>query len=219
MAKKKQSKKTAASSLPQKVEEVTPEGRARPSSLAQTREKRTKPPKVKPFNPCTHATSVIMDIQAYGELWRASMLDATGTADLDISAVLMLDLYDACATHGVNDDGCIRFNAALAAMHGMQPKNELEGMLCAQMVSVHVMAMRVLSIANLKGQTPYSIEQSVTHSTKLMRTFLMQVEALQKLRGKTTQQKVIVEHVNVQAGGQAVVGAVTHTGGEGAKGE
>jgi hypothetical protein len=42
---------------------------------------------------------------------------------------------------------------------------------------------------------------------KLLRTFTMQVEALHRYRGKG-QQKVTVEHVHVNAGGQAIVGTV-----------
>ena len=44
-------------------------------------------------------------------------------------------------------------------------------------------------------------------AVKLLRTFTAQVEALQRYRGKG-QQKVTVEHVNVNAGGQAIVGTV-----------
>src|SRR3984893_14804035 len=44
-------------------------------------------------------------------------------------------------------------------------------------------------------------------AVKLLRTFTMQVEALQRYRGKG-QQKVTVEHVHVNAGGQAIVGTV-----------
>ncbi len=40
---------------------------------------------------------------------------------------------------------------------------------------------------------------------------MQQVETLDKHRGKS-QQKITVEHVNVEAGGQAIVGNV-HTGG------
>jgi hypothetical protein len=40
-----------------------------------------------------------------------------------------------------------------------------------------------------------------------VRTFTAQLEALQRYRGKG-QQKVTVEHVNVNAGGQAIVGTV-----------
>ena len=44
-------------------------------------------------------------------------------------------------------------------------------------------------------------------AVKLLRTFTTQLEALQRYRGKG-QQKVTVEHVNVNAGGQAIVGTV-----------
>jgi hypothetical protein len=45
-----------------------------------------------------------------------------------------------------------------------------------------------------------------------MRTFTGQVEALNRGRGKGIIQRVVVERVNVEPGGQAVVGAVTTTG-------
>ena len=48
-------------------------------------------------------------------------------------------------------------------------------------------------------------------AVKLLRTFALQVEALQRYRGKG-QQKVTVEHVHVHAGGQAIVGAITPGG-------
>jgi hypothetical protein len=38
--------------------------------------------------------------------------------------------------------------------------------------------------------------------------FIEQVETMAKLKGKTGQQQVVVEHVTVKAGGQAIVGAV-----------
>jgi len=44
-------------------------------------------------------------------------------------------------------------------------------------------------------------------ANKLLRTYTAQVEALSRYRGKG-QQTVRVEHVTVQAGGQAIVGAV-----------
>lgn len=63
------------------------------------------------------------------------------------------------------------------------------------------------------------IDMNTNRATKLMRTFTAQVEALQKLRGKG-QQTVRVEHVTVNAGGQAIVGHVEHKArGEGAKDE
>jgi hypothetical protein len=50
-------------------------------------------------------------------------------------------------------------------------------------------------------------------AAKFLRTFTLQTEALARLRGQTGQQTVRVEHVMVQAGGQAVLGAVRTGGG------
>ena len=48
-------------------------------------------------------------------------------------------------------------------------------------------------------------------ATKMLRTFISQVETLKRYRGGG-EQKMIVEHVHVNEGGQAVVGTV-NTGG------
>jgi hypothetical protein len=50
---------------------------------------------------------------------------------------------------------------------------------------------------------------------KLARTFAAQVEALKRYRTRG-QQRVTVEHVTVNAGGRAIVGAVQTPGGAGA---
>jgi hypothetical protein len=57
---------------------------------------------------------------------------------------------------------------------------------------------------------------AIVRMVKLLRTYTMQVEALQRYRGKG-QQKVTVEHVHVHSGGQAIVGAVTQGGGVSSK--
>jgi hypothetical protein len=49
-------------------------------------------------------------------------------------------------------------------------------------------------------------------AVKLMRTYTAQVEALARLR-RGGEQRVIVQHVNVNEGGQAIVGAVNQPGG------
>jgi len=53
--------------------------------------------------------------------------------------------------------------------------------------------------------------RNVHRATWLMRLFAEQLEALAKLKGKSSQQRVAVEHVTVNEGGQAIVGAVAAT--------
>jgi hypothetical protein len=95
-------------------------------------------------------------------------------------------------------------------MHGIAPRDEIEGMLAAQMVAVHSAAMRSLRL--LKGSELVPQQDSNGNlAVKLLRTYTMQMEALQRYRGKG-EQKMTVEHVHVYQGGQAIVGAV-HQGG------
>ncbi len=97
--------------------------------------------------------------------------------------------------------------AALAALKGLAPRDELEGMLASQMVATHQAAMECLSRGMIPDQTFDGREQNLKHAAKLMGVYARQVEALDKHRGHG-QQKIIVEHVHVHAGGQAIVGNV-----------
>jgi hypothetical protein len=96
----------------------------------------------------------------------------------------------------------------VAAVHGIRPKDALEGMLAVQLVAAHTMAMECLKRAALPNQMDLGVEVNVNRGTKLMRTFASLTEALSRYRGKG-EQKMIVEHVHVHKGGQAIVGPVT----------
>lgn len=87
------------------------------------------------------------------------------------------------------------------------PKDHIEGMLTAQMIATHNAAMSCFTQA-LKHPLLDATNASLTSATKLTRTYTMQMEALNKYRGKG-QQKMTVEHVHVNAGGQAIIGNVS----------
>ena len=74
------------------------------------------------------------------------------------------------------------------------------------MAAVHMatFARRLANVETIPQQD--SAERALN---KLARTFTTQIEALKRYRS-TGQQKVTVEHVTVQAGGQAIVGNVSH---------
>ena len=94
-----------------------------------------------------------------------------------------------------------------AALGSLGVRDGLEALLAVQMVSMHSLAMDFLARVAIKNQTETGIELYVNRANKLLRTFAAQMEALKKHRS-TGQQHVTVEHVTVQNGGQAVVGAV-----------
>lgn len=108
-----------------------------------------------------------------------------------------------------NDEG--NSNFLLSVVRAVQPRDELEAMLAVQMGAIHAATMMMAQRLNHVDTVPQqnSTEQALN---KLARTYAMQMEALKRYR-TGGQQRVIVEHVTVNAGGQAIVGAVTTGGG------
>ena len=110
-----------------------------------------------------------------------------------------------------------QYSATIAVLIGIGPKDELEGMMAAQLIAAHNAAMECYGRAMIGEQTFAGRRENLTQANKLSRTFATLLEALNRHRGKGTQ-KVTVEHVHVHSGGQAVVGVVeTPGGGDGAK--
>jgi hypothetical protein len=143
------------------------------------------------------------------ERFERSQRDATGTTDPSLQGHLVGQVVD--TIWGLDNlrmlpqAHCIM--STMAMLKGIQPQDALEGMLAAQMVATNNTAMECLRRAALGNQTLEGREMNLKHAAKLMALFSRQVEGLDKHRGKG-QQKVTVEHVHVQAGGQAIVGHV-----------
>ena len=90
---------------------------------------------------------------------------------------------------------------------GIEPRDQIETMLAAQMAAVHAasmtMARRLATAENIEQQ-----DCAERAFNKLTRTFAVQVEALKNYRSKG-EQKMTVQHVHVAEGGQAIVGNVS----------
>lgn len=99
---------------------------------------------------------------------------------------------------------------ALGFVDGMAPRDAAETLLLAQMAAIHqatmTMARRLNLADNLRQQD--AAERALN---KLARTYAAQLDGLKRYRSKG-QQVVRVERVNVESGGQAVVGNVQHGG-------
>ena len=105
-----------------------------------------------------------------------------------------------------------QFRGTISGMIGIAPRDEIEGMMAAQLIAAHNAAMECYRRAMHPEQTFQGRSEELTQANKLSRTYATLVEALNRHRGKG-QQKVTVEHVHVHAGGQAVVGVVEPAGG------
>jgi len=101
-----------------------------------------------------------------------------------------------------------QLGATVAAMAAMPPRDALEGMVGAQLIAIHHAAMECYRCAAIDGQNFHGWREALNQASKLSRTFAALSEALDRRRGKG-QQRIIVEHVHVHAGGQAIVGSVT----------
>ena len=135
---------------------------------------------------------------------REDMMRGLGTNSQEFMDGVLRQLANAVSPGKDADEEAINF--ALAVIAGIEPQDELETMLAMQMVAVHMATMtftrRLAHVETLDQQ--HGSERALN---KLARTFAMQMEALKRYRCGG-EQKVVVQHVNVNEGGQAIVGTV-----------
>lgn len=147
------------------------------------------------------------------ELGERLVMEALGTADPDFMAGLLCQLGNAAEKNGVVDEQSLNF--MLSVIKGIEPRDQIEALLGAQMSIVHKATMKLARTLN-HVDTIEQQDSAVNAFNKLARTFVAQVEGLKRYRSKG-EQKVTVKYVTVNQGGQAVVGNVMN-GGRGAGG-
>lgn len=135
-----------------------------------------------------------------------------GTTDRDFYAGLLSQI-SCLGSHKRSIDSASS-NFVLAVVRSVDPRDGLEAMLATQMGAIHAATMMLARRLNHVDTIPQQ-DAAERALNKLARTFATQMEALKRYR-TGGQQKVTVEHVTVNAGGQAIVGAV-ETGGGGRK--
>lgn len=136
---------------------------------------------------------------------RALVMDALASADEDFLNGIKYQLANASA-HGqdIDERG---LNFMLSVIKGIEPRDQLEAMLAAQMAAVHVATM-TFARHLAQAEDIVLVDSAERVFNKLSRTFAMQMEALKRYRSGA-EQKVTLQHVSVAEGGQAIVGNVT----------
>jgi hypothetical protein len=133
------------------------------------------------------------------------LLKAVGSTDGDFLRGLTTQLVNAGSQGSKADEQGINF--MLAVVKGIEPRDQIEAMLAAQMAAVHMASMtfarRLAHIEIIPQQ-----DSASNAFNKLTRTFAAQVEALKRYRSGG-EQKMTVQHVHVAEGGQAIVGNVS----------
>jgi hypothetical protein len=138
----------------------------------------------------------------------SSLVEATGSNHSDLQVLLIQQLLETLwlPTNSKDEETDQRMEAAIAALIAIRPQDALEGSLAVQMVAVHNAALGCLTQFVGAQHSPQRFEY-IKQAERLMSLYLRQLETLDKHRGIGVA-RVNVENVNVQAGGQAVVGHV-----------
>ena len=171
---------------------LTPEEQAEVQAFRQRVRQRPLAPRVRAVGEreVTHADGTDP------ELFAVRIMGVVGSTDPEASNLLI----GQAAGSLTGDDVAATCNRVLAELAGIQPRNEVEGMLAVQMVATHNLGVEMVRRAT-RTERLDSLATYGTLAAKLLRTFTAQTEALARLRGQTTQQTVRVEHVTVEAGG------------------
>jgi hypothetical protein len=137
------------------------------------------------------------------EIQRATICAATGTASEDYGRMILGQTVSGFF-HGNQYDVTTITNATQEALLAMDPADVYEGMLCSHLLVLHDHCMRYMSICAIPGKTQQVIDMYTNMAMKLMRMYNETLDVLNRHRRKG-EQKVTVQHVNVNNGGQAVV--------------
>lgn len=140
-----------------------------------------------------------------GPMTEEEMMSAFGSTNLDFVNPFVGQLVNVGSQGSKFDIDGTAF--LVSVVSGVAPRDQLESMLAAQMAAVHnasmTMARRLAHVENVAQQ-----DSAVRALNNLTRTYAVQLEALGRYR-TGGQQKMTVEHVTVNEGGQAIIGDVT----------
>lgn len=135
-----------------------------------------------------------------GEIINSTLFAATGSTDQGFSHMLLGQAINACGD--LTKDAAKNANAVMNALLEMAPKDPYKGMLISRLIALHSQYMRFMQSSN--GSNDKAIDLNINRATKLMRIYNETLETLNRYRRKG-EQRVIVQHVNVNNGGQAIV--------------
>ena len=139
------------------------------------------------------------------ELGEQLMADAVGVADRDAMHGILRQLVKASVNGQKPDAVSLAF--MISMVKSIKPRDSVEAMLVAQMVSVHVMAMRCAY--HLANAEDIARQDSAGRALgRLARTFPAQIEAFNRYRNNG-EPAITVQNVSVGDGGKAIVGNVT----------
>src|ERR1700687_2978868 len=138
------------------------------------------------------------------EIGEQLMADALGVADREAMHGILRQLVKASVSGESPDE--VNLSFMISMVKSIKPRDSVEAMLVAQMVSVHVMAMRCAY--HLANAEDIARQDSAGRAlSRLVRTFPAQMEALNRYRNNG-EPAITVQNVSVGDGGKVIVGNV-----------
>jgi len=132
----------------------------------------------------------------------------------DVIKAIMSPLINLIANQANNDIDSA-FNKSITLISASDPKSQLELMLATQLAMTHLTLGKSAQLLDKNYSEVETINSLGNLYTKLSRLGIDQINTLERMKGKS-QQKIIVEKINIEAGGQAAIG-VYEGGGVNAK--
>jgi len=142
------------------------------------------------------------------EIDREDLRRAFGTSYPGFAHALLGQVasFRPASSNGQNDS--IDFSTAV--IMGLEPRDQFESMLAAQMSAVHLASMKVAAKMS-RAMSLREIDVAEKALNRLGRTYALQMDTLKRYR--SAGQQVVIKHVTVNDGGQAIVGDVRTGGG------
>lgn len=154
------------------------------------------------------------DPKAMSDLAQAQFCKRVGINDLETARELVAKTALSIVSNPNKDMTQQEISKAMfmvmTLLKEMNPQDPFEAMLACRMIALHYMGMNELGKVALCLSMD-GANQFTSRANKLFKLWNEAKDRLDKHRRKEDQ-KVVVEHVHVNEGGQAIVGNVTHPG-------
>jgi len=138
----------------------------------------------------------------------ATLCNVFGVADPSVATRLLSQLLSVVQPDPHKPIDVATIDHVLTLIEGIRPADTLEAMTATMLIGAQHAALDSLRRASHPGQTPAGRQIYTALSLKAMRTFALLLDALNHGRGKGVTQQIIVKHVTVKEGAQAVIGAI-----------
>jgi hypothetical protein len=140
-----------------------------------------------------------------------------GIEDSSVATRLLSQLVNIIEPDPSKPIGAASIDQVLALIGGIGPADTVEAMTATMLIGAQHAALDSLRRASHPDQTPAGRQSYAALGLKAMRTFAQLLDSLYLGRGKAVRQEISVthQHVTVEAGGQAMVGAIDARRGRG----